>query len=77
MERELLERGPVLDKKGRPVPGYSKRSTVVYEPESPSNRCRRPGEKNSKENVWGFLPEYPMTPSAYSIQLTCRLCEGQ
>ena len=31
MERELLERGPVLDKKGRPVPGYSKRSTLVYD----------------------------------------------
>lgn len=31
MERELLERGPVLDKKGRPIPGYSRRSTLIYD----------------------------------------------
>ena len=31
MEKELLERGPVLDEKGRPIPGYSRRSTLVYD----------------------------------------------
>lgn len=31
MERELLEKGPVLDKKGRPAAGYSRRSTLVYD----------------------------------------------
>ncbi len=30
MEKELLERGPVLDKKGRPNPGFSRKSTLVY-----------------------------------------------
>lgn len=31
MEKELLKRGPVLDEKGRPVPGFSRRSTLVYD----------------------------------------------
>ena len=31
MEKEVLERGPVLDKKGRPVPGFSRKSTQVYQ----------------------------------------------
>ncbi len=31
MERELLKREPVLDERGRPVPGYSRRSTLVYD----------------------------------------------
>lgn len=31
MEREILEKGPVLDERGRPVPGFSRRSTLVYE----------------------------------------------
>ena len=30
MERELLQRGPVLDKKGRPFPGFSRKSTLIY-----------------------------------------------
>lgn len=30
MERELKTRGPVLDEKGRPIPGYSRKSTLVY-----------------------------------------------
>lgn len=31
MEKELLTRGPVLDEKGRPIPGFSRRSTLVYD----------------------------------------------
>lgn len=31
MERELLQKGPVLDEKGRPIPGFSRKSTLVYE----------------------------------------------
>lgn len=31
MEKELLTRGPVLDKKGRPIPGFSRKSTLVYD----------------------------------------------
>lgn len=31
MERELLERGPVLDRKGCPIPGFSRKSTLVYD----------------------------------------------
>lgn len=30
MERELLQSGPVLDKKGRPFPGFSRKSTLIY-----------------------------------------------
>ena len=30
MEKELLEKGPVLDEKGRPIPGFSRKSTLVY-----------------------------------------------
>lgn len=31
MERELKKRGPVLDKKGHPVPGFSRKSVLVYD----------------------------------------------
>lgn len=31
MERELLSKGPVLDKKGRPIPGYSRKSILTYD----------------------------------------------
>ena len=31
MEKELLKPGPVLDRQGRPNPGYSRKSTLVYE----------------------------------------------
>lgn len=31
VERELLEKGPVLDEKGRPIPGYSRRSVLSYD----------------------------------------------
>ena len=31
VERELLERGPVLDRKGRPNPGFSRKSVLVYD----------------------------------------------
>lgn len=31
MEKELLKKGPVLDEKGRPIPGYSRKSTLVYD----------------------------------------------
>ena len=31
MERELLTTGPVLDEKGRPIPGFSRKSTLIYE----------------------------------------------
>ncbi len=31
MEKEFLQRGPVLDQKGRPNPGYSKKSVLVYD----------------------------------------------
>lgn len=31
MEKELLKEGPVLDGKGRPIPGYSRKSTLVYD----------------------------------------------
>ncbi len=30
MEKELTQKGPVLDKKGRPIPGFSRRSTLEY-----------------------------------------------
>ena len=30
MERELLAKGPVLDEKGRPIPGFSRKSTLTY-----------------------------------------------
>lgn len=31
MERELTKKGPVLDQKGRPIPGFSRKSTLVYD----------------------------------------------
>lgn len=31
MEKELTKRGPVLDQKGRPVPGYSTKSILQYD----------------------------------------------
>lgn len=31
MERELITRGPVLDRKGRPIPGFSRKSTLTYD----------------------------------------------
>lgn len=31
MEKELTKRGPVLDAKGRPIPGFSRRSTLTYD----------------------------------------------
>lgn len=31
MEKELWERGPVLDQKGCPIPGFSRRSTLIYD----------------------------------------------
>lgn len=31
MERELKKRGPVLDKKGHPIPGFSRKSVLVYD----------------------------------------------
>ncbi len=31
MEKEMRTRGPVLDEKGRPIPGFSRRSTLVYD----------------------------------------------
>ncbi len=31
MERELLEKGPVLDREGRPMPGFSRRSILTYD----------------------------------------------
>lgn len=31
MEREFKQRGPVLDKQGRPIPGYSRRSIRTYD----------------------------------------------
>ncbi len=31
MEKELTKRGPVLDKKGRPIPGFSRKSTFTYD----------------------------------------------
>lgn len=31
MERELLERGSVLDQKGSPIPGFSRKSTLLYD----------------------------------------------
>ncbi len=31
MEKELLEKGPVLDKKGRPIPGFSRKSIRKYD----------------------------------------------
>ncbi len=30
LEKEIFEQGPVLDAKGRPIPGFSRRSTLVY-----------------------------------------------
>lgn len=31
MEKELTKKGPVLDRRGRPIPGFSRRSTRVYD----------------------------------------------
>lgn len=31
MEKEILNSGPVLDKEGRPIPGFSRRSTLRYD----------------------------------------------
>ena len=31
MEKEILEKGPVLNKKGHPIPGYSRKSILEYD----------------------------------------------
>ena len=31
MEKELMKKGPVLDRKGRPNPGFSRKSILVYD----------------------------------------------
>lgn len=30
MEKEFMKSGPVLDQKGRPIPGYSTKSMITY-----------------------------------------------
>uniref|UniRef100_UPI003FD6C9F8 hypothetical protein n=1 Tax=Eisenbergiella tayi TaxID=1432052 RepID=UPI003FD6C9F8 len=59
MEKELLERGPVLDEKGRPIPGYSRRSTLVYDRKQ--SRLRHGESKN------GIFTRFPMTGCAFSL----------
>ena len=56
MERELLQREPVLDKKGRPLPGFSRKSTLIY----------RQSAAMAVKGM-GFLPDFqrPSLPAAH------------
>lgn len=60
MERELLTKGPVLDKKGRPVPGFSRKSILTYD-----RRAIRAFPWRIKE--WDF---YQISNSHLCLQLT-------
>lgn len=60
VERELLNKGPVLDKKGRPVPGFSRKSILTYD-----RRAIRAFPWRIKE--WDF---YQISNSHLCLQLT-------
>ena len=60
MEKEQLKKGPVLDKKGHPVPGFSRHSTLVYD-----RRAIRAMPWRIKE--WDF---YQISDDRFCLQFT-------